>query len=70
MSQFPDTPEQFSTAVYDLVRSRHGSRSVELVTTLVLTIDGRFQPNSPVDAGTPQPIAPAAPSGSAAPSVK
>ena len=34
---------------------------------LVLTIDGRFQPNSPVDAGTPQPIAPAAPSGSAAP---
>ena len=41
MSQFPDTPEQFSTAVYDLVRRRHGSRNVELVTTLVLTIDGR-----------------------------
>ena len=41
MSQFPDTPEQFSTAVYDLVRRRHGSRTVELVTTLVLTIDGR-----------------------------
>ena len=41
MSQFPDTPEQFSTAVYELVRRRHGSRSVELVTTLVLTIDGR-----------------------------
>ena len=34
MSQFPDTPEQFSTAVYDLVRRRHGSRTVELVTTL------------------------------------
>ncbi len=29
---------------------------------LVLTIDGRFQPSSPVDAGTPQPIAPVAPS--------
>ena len=41
MPQFPDTPEQFSTAVYEMVRSRHPSRTVELSATLVLTIDGR-----------------------------
>jgi len=37
---------------------------------LVLTIDGRFQPASPADAGTPQSIAPVAPVAPVAPSVK
>ena len=43
---------------------------------LVLTIDGRFQPSSPVDAGAPEPIVPvtqsvpAAPIAPVAPSVK
>ncbi len=37
---------------------------------LVLTIDGRFQPSSPADAGAPEPIAPVASSVPAAPSVK
>ena len=41
MSRVPETPEQFSTFVCDLVRRRHPSRKVELTATLVLTIDGR-----------------------------
>jgi len=41
MSSIPETPEQFSAQVADLVRSRHPGRKVELVATLVVTIDGR-----------------------------
>ena len=41
MTQLPDTPEQFSQAVVDLVRRRHPSRAVALTGTLVLTVDGR-----------------------------
>ena len=40
MSSIPETPEQFSAQVADLVRSRHPGRKVELVATLVVTIDG------------------------------
>ena len=41
MPSIPETPEQFSAAVADMVRRRHPSRKVELTATLVLTIDGR-----------------------------
>ncbi len=41
MSRCPDSPEAFSEAVMKLVRKRYPSREVELVATLVMTIDGR-----------------------------